>query len=150
MSDCLKNSTVHRPSLLKKLLQQNQNNLHQLLNVVTCNEFLKLRGHSSVTFIMQWGDGGVRFPGKQRYKGLRFNVSIITRGWLVVKFHLKLKKVLSLLRNTLIRTMGPYTHAHCHHISSTSKDKTVNYICSSILFWHILKCLVLEQKQLIE
>ena len=30
--------------------------------------------------------GGVIFPGKKRYKGLRFNVIIIMTGWGDVKF----------------------------------------------------------------
>ena len=33
------------------------------------------------------GDGGgVSFPGKKRYEGLRFNVISVTRGWVGVKF----------------------------------------------------------------
>ena len=27
------------------------------------------------------GGGGVRFSGKKRYKGVRFNVICVTRGW---------------------------------------------------------------------
>ena len=30
--------------------------------------------------------GGVRFPAKKRYKGVRFNVISITRGWVGVNF----------------------------------------------------------------
>ena len=33
-----------------------------------------------------WGWGGVSFPGKKRYEGVRFNVISITRGWMGVKF----------------------------------------------------------------
>ena len=29
---------------------------------------------------------GVSFPGKKRYKGVRFNVISVTKGWVVVKF----------------------------------------------------------------
>ena len=29
---------------------------------------------------------GVRFPRKKRYKGVRFNVISVTRGWVEVKF----------------------------------------------------------------
>ena len=32
------------------------------------------------------GGGGVSFPGKKRYEGVRFNVISITRGWVGVKF----------------------------------------------------------------
>ena len=32
------------------------------------------------------GDGGVSFPGKKRYEGVRFNVISVTRGWVGVKF----------------------------------------------------------------
>ena len=32
------------------------------------------------------GGGGVRFPGKKRYVGIRFNVITVTRGWVGVKF----------------------------------------------------------------
>ena len=30
--------------------------------------------------------GGVSFPGKKHYEGVRFNVISITRGWMGVKF----------------------------------------------------------------
>ena len=30
---------------------------------------------------MQWEVGGVSFPGKKRYEGVRFNVISVTRGW---------------------------------------------------------------------
>ena len=30
--------------------------------------------------------GGVSFPGKKRYEGVRFNVISVTRGWVGVKF----------------------------------------------------------------
>ena len=32
------------------------------------------------------GGGGVSFPGKKRYEGVRFNVISVTRGWVGVKF----------------------------------------------------------------
>ena len=32
------------------------------------------------------GVGGVSFPGKKHYEGVRFNVISITRGWVGVKF----------------------------------------------------------------
>ena len=32
------------------------------------------------------GVGGVSFPGKKRYEGVRFNIISITRGWVGVKF----------------------------------------------------------------
>ena len=32
------------------------------------------------------GSGGVRFPRKKRYEGVRFNVISITRWWVGVKF----------------------------------------------------------------
>ena len=32
------------------------------------------------------GGGGVSFPGKKRYKGVRFNDIGVTRGWVGVKF----------------------------------------------------------------
>ena len=35
---------------------------------------------------MQMGVGGVKFSGKKRYKGVRFNVISVTRGWVGVKF----------------------------------------------------------------
>ena len=36
-----------------------------------------VRGHSGVT----QRSGGVSFPGKKRYEGVRFNVISVTRGW---------------------------------------------------------------------
>ena len=35
---------------------------------------------------MQIGVGGVRFSGKKRYEGVRFNVISVTRGWVGVQF----------------------------------------------------------------
>ena len=32
------------------------------------------------------GVGGVKFSGKKRYEGVRFNVICVTRGWVGVKF----------------------------------------------------------------
>ena len=32
------------------------------------------------------GGGGVSFPGKRRYEGVRFNVISVMRGWVGVKF----------------------------------------------------------------
>ena len=32
------------------------------------------------------GGGGVRFYGKKRYEGVRFNVICVTRGWVGVQF----------------------------------------------------------------
>ena len=32
------------------------------------------------------GGGGVSFPGKKRYEGVRFNGISVTRGWVGVKF----------------------------------------------------------------
>ena len=32
------------------------------------------------------GGGGVKFSGKKRYEGVRFNVISVTRGWVGVKF----------------------------------------------------------------
>ena len=32
------------------------------------------------------GVGGVKFSGKMRYEGLRFNVISVTRGWVGVQF----------------------------------------------------------------
>ena len=43
-----------------------------------------MRGHSSVSNAM--GGGGVSFPEKKRYKGVRFNVISFARGWVGVKF----------------------------------------------------------------
>ena len=40
--------------------------------------------------------GGVRFAGKKRYKGVRFNVISVTRGWVVVQLISRTKA----LRNT--------------------------------------------------
>ena len=37
-------------------------------------------------YVTQWGGGGVSFPGKKRYEGVRFNVISVTRGWVGVKF----------------------------------------------------------------
>ena len=47
-------------------------------------------------------DGGVRFSGKKRYEGVRFNVISITRGWVGVQFPEKK----ALIRNT--SRMAPY------------------------------------------
>ena len=30
--------------------------------------------------------GGVSFPGKRHYEGIRFNIISVTRGWVEVKF----------------------------------------------------------------
>ena len=30
--------------------------------------------------------GGVKFSGKKRYEGVKFNVIIVTRGWVGVQF----------------------------------------------------------------
>ena len=47
-------------------------------------------------YVMPWGVGVVSFPGKKRYKCVRFNVISITRGWVGgVKFPEK-----KALRNT--------------------------------------------------
>ena len=32
------------------------------------------------------GGGGVRFSGKKRYEGVKFNVICVTRGWVGVQF----------------------------------------------------------------
>ena len=32
-------------------------------------------------YVTPWEVGGVSFPGKKRYEGVRFNVICITRGW---------------------------------------------------------------------
>ena len=32
------------------------------------------------------GGGGVKFSGKKRYEGVRFNVISVTRGWVGVQF----------------------------------------------------------------
>ena len=32
------------------------------------------------------GGGGVKFSGKKRYAGVRFNVISVTRGWVGVQF----------------------------------------------------------------
>ena len=32
------------------------------------------------------GIGGVSFPGKKRYEGVRFTIISVTRGWMEVKF----------------------------------------------------------------
>ena len=37
--------------------------------------------------------GGVGFPGKNRYEGVRFNVISVTRGWVGVKFPVKKRYV---------------------------------------------------------
>ena len=37
-------------------------------------------------YVTQMGVGGVKFSGKKRYKGVRFNVSRATRGWVGVQF----------------------------------------------------------------
>ena len=36
-------------------------------------------------YVTPWG-GGVSFPRKKRYEGVRFNVISVTRGWVGVKF----------------------------------------------------------------
>ena len=58
-----------------------------ICSYVGCNTFKALfpmRGHSSERNAV--GGGGVSFPGKKRYKGVRFNVISVTRGWVGVKF----------------------------------------------------------------
>ena len=35
-------------------------------------------------YITQWGGGGVSFPRKKLYEGVRFNIISVTRAW--VKF----------------------------------------------------------------
>ena len=37
-------------------------------------------------YVTHWGSGGVRFPRKKRYEGVRLNVISITRWWVWVKF----------------------------------------------------------------
>ena len=37
-------------------------------------------------YVTQMGVGGVRFSGKKRYEGVRFNVISVTRGWVWVQF----------------------------------------------------------------
>ena len=39
-------------------------------------------------YVTPWGGGGggVSFPGKKHYEGVRFNIISITRGWVGVKF----------------------------------------------------------------
>ena len=41
------------------------------------------------------GVGGVRFYGKKRYEGVRFNVICVTRGWVGVQFPQKIEWPLS-------------------------------------------------------
>ena len=36
-------------------------------------------------YVTQMGVGGVKFSGKKRYKGVRFNVISVTRGWVGVQ-----------------------------------------------------------------
>ena len=36
--------------------------------------------------VLRNADGGVRFSGKKRYEGVRFNVISVTRGWVGVQF----------------------------------------------------------------
>ena len=42
--------------------------------------------HLQVLRNAAWGGGGVSFPGKKRYKGVRLNVISVTTGWVRVKF----------------------------------------------------------------
>ena len=38
-------------------------------------------------YVMQMGvGGGIKFSGKKRYEGVRFNVISVTRGWVGVQF----------------------------------------------------------------
>ena len=37
-------------------------------------------------YVTQMGVGCVRFSGKKRYEGVRFNVISVTRGWVGVQF----------------------------------------------------------------
>ena len=46
-------------------------------------------------YVTRMGMGGVRFSGKKRYEGVRFNVISVTRGWVGVQFTEK-----KALRNT--------------------------------------------------
>ena len=39
------------------------------------------------------GGGGVKFSGKKRYEGIRFNVISVTRGWVGVQFQGKKRYV---------------------------------------------------------
>ena len=39
------------------------------------------------------GGGGVKFSGKKRYEGVRFNVISVTRGWVRVLFPRKKRYV---------------------------------------------------------
>ena len=39
------------------------------------------------------GGGGVSFPGKKRYEGVRFNVISVTRGWVGFTFPGKMRYV---------------------------------------------------------
>ena len=40
-------------------------------------------------YVTQMGVGGVRFSGKKRYEGVRFNVICVTRGWVGSNFQKK-------------------------------------------------------------
>ena len=60
-------------------------------------------------YVTQLGGGGVSFPEKKRYKGVRFNVIIVTRGWVGVTFPEK---------NPYVTLEWPLWYDHdCHLIS---------------------------------
>ena len=42
------------------------------------------------------GGGGLRFSGKKRYEGVRFNVISVTRGWVGVQFPREKKRYVTL------------------------------------------------------
>ena len=55
------------------------------------------------------GVGGVNFPGKKRYEGVRFNVISVTRGWVGVKFWV-LQDSESVLSPVCIIQIGHHRH----------------------------------------
>ena len=60
--------------------------------------------------------GGVNFPGKKRYEGVRFNVISVTRGWNKVKQTMKMEEV------TVLEAGGVWYRTFVPHMVSWPKN----------------------------
>ena len=70
-------------SLTNKVSSSLQESYIMIINIMS---YLRGDSTSFKCYVTQVGGGGVRFSGKKRYKGVRFNVISITKGWVWVQF----------------------------------------------------------------
>ena len=83
------------------------------------------------------GGGGVRFPGKKGYEGVRFNVIRVTRGWVGVKFPGK-KRYVTL---EVLHFIPWQICSFLHQLSSHPRHSATLCYCMKIIHSHN-SCLV--------